>query len=393
MFLQWAANQNTAARLLQGHPEALTALIEGYWRNCAIAGSVDDAWPQPKIDRTLNEYGWQAPVVPPAPVVVPLAPVPEHLIYAYLIEQTGINRIFQEASRLYASGKDLPPQGAQSQRFWRATESLFFSDPPPTTIGNTARRPRSDEESQRMSLYKSVLGFDLTNTGEVAPTNLRPTPVESKVNLITTFETLIHEVWLGIVNATNTSGPNDTDDAKIAYAAQSMEHEMRTLQQRGELAREEFRAVTVMSWLHLAVSFDSLVVRDFRATASSDAERLAMIARQVGMTAHPKSKALFDIARPFSCLLRGIERGFFSHTRGARLLYRDRYWQGVARDVIGLYPEALGKVVKAIPVEITKPAGTVQRLPAPPRQVYPIMAPDIVKAAVEACRGALVSNV
>jgi hypothetical protein len=369
MFLLCAANQNTAERLLQGHPEALTALIEGYWRNCAIAGLADDAWPQLKIVRTLREYGWQAADVPPAPVV------PEHLIYAYLIEKTGINRIFQEASRLYASGEDLPPQGAQSQRFWRATESLFFSDPLPTTIGSTARRARSDEESQRMSLYKSVLGFDLTNTGEVAPTNLRlvaptnlrPTPVESKVNLITTFETLIHEVWLGIVNATNTSGPNDTDDAKIAYAAQSMEDEMRTLRQHGELAREEFRAVTVMSWLHLAISFDSSVVRDFRAAASSDAERLSTIARQVGMTAHPKSKALFNIALPFSILLRGIERGFFSDTRGARLLYRDPFWQEVARDVIGLYPEAMGKVVKAIPVEITKPAGTVQRLPAPPR--------------------------
>jgi hypothetical protein len=385
MFLQCAADQNAAERLLQDHPEALTALIESYWRNCAIAGSAVDAWPQPKIDRTLRDYGWQA--------AVPPAPVREHLIYAYLIEKTGINRIFQEASKLYASGEQLPPHGAQSQRFWRATESLFFSDPPPTTIGNTARRARSDEESQRMSLYKSVLGFELTNTGEVAPTNLRLTPLESKVNQITTFETLLHEVWLGIVNATNTSGPNDTDDAKIAYAAQSMQDEMDTLQRHGELAREEFRAVTVMSWLHLAINFNTWVVRDFRATASSAPERLSLMARQVGMTAHPKSKALFNIALPFSLLLRGIELGFFSYTLGARLLYRDPFWQGVARDIIGLYPEAMGKDVKASPVEITKPAGTVQRLPAPPRQVYPIMAPDIVKAAVEACRGALVSNV
>jgi hypothetical protein len=380
MFLQCAADQNhrleenTAERLLQGHPLLLTALIESYWhnsaresywRNTARGGSPSDAWPQLMIDSVLLDFDWQVAVAP--------APLWEHLIYAYLIEKTGINRIFQEASKLYASGEQLPPRGAQSQRFWRATESLFFSDPPPTTIGNMARTAGSDEESQRMSLYKSVLGFDLTDAGEVAPTNRRLTLVESKVNLITTFETLLQEVWLGIVNVGNTSGPNDTDDEKIAYAAQCMHDEMCTLQQHGEFAREEFRAVTVTSWLSLAISFDSWVVRDFRATACSPADRLCMIARQVGMTAHPKSKALFSIARPFSLLLRGIERGVFSNTWGARLLYRDPFWQEVARVVIGLYPEAMGKDVKASPVEITKPAGTVQRLPAPPRPVYPIM--------------------
>ena len=65
----------------------------------------------------------------------------------------------------------------------------------------------------------------------------------------------------------------------------------------GKLSREEFAAVSMMSWFHLTLDSDSAIVIDLRAQGASAEQRLFKIAQQVGVPAHGLSASYFDIAR------------------------------------------------------------------------------------------------
>ena len=124
---------------------------------------------------------------------------------------------------------------------------------------------------------------------------------------IPVFEEFGREVWRGIVNAANTSGPNDADAAAIATLASRLYDMMTTRRLNGNLSREEFRAVAIISYLWLAIQFDSPVVQDLRAEASSPDQRLMKIGDRVGIKAHSRTKPLLDLAGPFSILMQQIE--------------------------------------------------------------------------------------
>ena len=70
----------------------------------------------------------------------------------------------------------------------------------------------------------------------------------------------------------------------------------------GNLSREEFTAVAMMSWFHLTVDSDSAVVVDLRAQATSAEQRLFKIAQLVGVPAHGLSGSYFDIAESISAI-------------------------------------------------------------------------------------------
>ena len=103
-------------------------------------------------------------------------------------------------------------------------------------------------------------------------------------------------LWRGIVNARNTSGANDTDSTVIATLARRLYDMMATRRINGNLSREEFRAVSVISFLNLAVQYDSPAVVDLKASASSPEMRLQKIGERVHMNCHVKSKPFFDLA-------------------------------------------------------------------------------------------------
>jgi hypothetical protein len=75
----------------------------------------------------------------------------DHLVYAYLIENTRIFDIFYKVMEAYQSGEQLATPSRASEQFWRITENLIYSDPLPTTIWNLTSRARPDETSLRMS--------------------------------------------------------------------------------------------------------------------------------------------------------------------------------------------------------------------------------------------------
>jgi len=199
-------------------------------------------------------------------------------------------------------------------------------------------------------------------------------PTASNRDFIPTFEAFGSEVWRGIANAKNTSGMNETDPTNIATLARRIYDMMLTRRMNGNLCREEFRAVAVISFMHLAVLFDSPAVQDLKATASSPEMRLQKMAERVGLTAHPKSKPLFDLAGPFSILMQSIETGSFNTPTGAKALYSQvtpNFPARNAEDVIDQYTLATGHDLKALAVSQVPKAAT-SRLPAPARPASPI---------------------
>src|SRR5262249_9758270 len=157
--------------------------------------------------------------------------------------------------------------------------------------------------------YWRAFGLDLSHVDEIADTHRYEKPAAANVNFIPTLETLMGEVWCGITNARNFAGANETDNEAIPRSARQLYDMLTTLRLHGNIACEEFRAVALMSWLHLAVMFNSPVVVDLRAEASSPELRLAKIGERVGIKAHPESQALFLLAQPTSFLMIAIEQG------------------------------------------------------------------------------------
>jgi hypothetical protein len=145
---------------------------------------------------------------------------------------------------------------------------------------------------------------------------------------------------------------------------------MATRRLNGNLSREEFRAVTLMSWLHLAVMYDSAFVQWLSASGSSPEQRLQKIAERVGMSAHSKSKALFDLAQPFSFLLQSIETNFYNSIANVPWLYTPgQPIERIAEVVIDQYYLATGRDLKATQVAVTQRAANARE--QPPRRTSP----------------------
>jgi hypothetical protein len=296
----------------------------------------------------------------------------DHLIYAYVVENTRIYEIFRRALDKYIHGGELETPSQASQLFWRNLEFLFYGDATPSMVWTTSGRIRRDEQSERCSTYFWMFGIDLSHAAQLAVEHPYGKPDAANRDFIPIFEAFGREVWRGIVNAKNTSGVNDADPSVIALLAERIYDMMQTQRQYGNQSREEFRAVAIMSFLHLAVLYDSPPVVDLRAQASDPASRLQKIAERVGMTAHPKSKALFDLAWPFSFLMQAIETGKFNLPANTPLLYQQppTFLSQNAEYVIDNYSLATGRDLKSLPVHLVEHAKTAA-LAAPKHQAPP----------------------
>ena len=137
------------------------------------------------------------------------------------------------------------------------------------------------------------------------------------------------------------------------------------------LAREEFAAVAAMSWLHLILDSNNLVIADLRASAASPEERLRRIGERVGIPSHAHSHSYFILAPLVSRLLIMIENGFFSTNARASTLFlpappnvnlrRDRLMT-----IIEQWSRATGRAIKASPVSATPTLGMTTQVAARP---------------------------
>ena len=153
-----------------------------------------------------------------------------------------------------------------------------------------------------------------------------------------TFEELLREVWIGIVNLNNSSGARAIDDAKIANLTSRLHDMLITRRQNGNLSREEFAFVSTMAWFHLTLQFDSPIVMSLRAEADGPENRLFKIAERVGLPAHGLARHFFEIADPISRLLIEIEAGTYNSNN--------------LGNVPALYTDPLGGSANPIPGEM-----------------------------------------
>ncbi|WP_210481596.1 hypothetical protein [Naasia sp. SYSU D00948] len=306
-----------------------------------------------------------------------------HLIYAYLIESTGAFEIFAEIVRRLVVGETLGQLRPESVKWMRTTEELFFRDPPLYSIAGVRSELRPVERVNRRNAYWRMFGFDLPHpvpprwgAGDAA---LWKSDLGGGVNsdFRAKWTELLRQVWIGLENFNNGSGPNPTDPAFISSLCEALRDMMRDRRRGGLLAREEFVYVTTMSWFHLTLQTNTPIVADLKAEASSPAERLTGIAERVGMRPAQRSRELFELAEPMSSLLRAIERGLFDTANAAATLFDPNTALGEdMRDLINQWQSATGERIKERP---TGTAVAVDRQPLrlptpgePPRPAAPV---------------------
>jgi hypothetical protein len=377
---------NGARDLVQFHPADLTAVLELAWEKRSNRQNLDLGHPFRRSDFLSFGATWfgsklltgAAPTPPMLPKDQPnLNPIIDaigracpvlwdHLIYAYMIENTRIYEIFRRVVHEFLHGEKLGVPGtvlgtagvletAESQRWLRTTEELFYRDPPPFFITAVTSHVRKDINATGRNAYQRMFGMDLNHGMD----DNKPYPYvkaeAANKEFVSTFEEFLREVWIGIENVNNTSGAKPTDDAKLANLAERLHDMLRTRREAGNLSREEFVFVSWMSWFHLTVDppdrSDLPIIQDLRAQAASPEERLFKIAQRVGLPAHGLSKSYFDIADSISRILIEIETGIFNTPAAVPALYTSTKEGGdpeeAMRTIIEYWSRITGREMKA----------------------------------------------
>ena len=96
----------------------------------------------------------------------------DHLIYAYMIENTRIYEIFRRVLYEFLYGEKLGVPLPDAQDWLRNTEELFYRDPPPFFITTITSDIRADLRASRRNAYQRMFGMDLnhgTDDGQPYP--------------------------------------------------------------------------------------------------------------------------------------------------------------------------------------------------------------------------------
>lgn len=277
----------------------------------------------------------------------------DHLIYAYMIENTRIYEIFRRVLHEYLYGEKLGIANAAAQHWLRNTEELFYRDQPAFSIANVAGHLRLDTGAYRRSIYWRMFGMDLnhgTDDGKPYPYIKADT---YNNEFVTVFEEFLREVWVAISNIGNTSGSNPTDRSKIENLAQNLQNMLMSRRVNGNLSREEFSYVSMMSWFHLTLQENFPIIQSLQAEASSPEQRLFKIAQRVGLPAQSLSKSYFDISDPISRILLLIESGGLNTLPSAPSAAFDPSVQSALNTIITHYSIVSGRNMKALKVATT----------------------------------------
>jgi hypothetical protein len=353
------------------HPMQLARLLEETWSNRAGANLL----PAPtglEIPGALIPQERTSGVVPPPGVGI----VWDHLMYAYMIENTRVYEIFRRVLEEYAYGERLGVPSDATQRWLRTTEQLFYAPPAPYQVFTLTSAIRPDSRALRRNAYFRMFGMDLNHGTDDNRPYPYPRPAAANLEFAPTLESLLRETWRGIENVRNQVGPSPTDDALLANLARRLFDMLTVRRLNGNLSREELLHVATMSWFHLSVSFDeSPIVEDLEAQASSSEERLLKIGERVGLPAHSRSGAYFRLADNLSLILRAIELAQFNTDATAGALYTPSppALNSVVYDamlaIIRDWSIASGRDMKARPVSAQSPP--------PPQPMRPMPRPII----------------
>jgi hypothetical protein len=347
-----------------------------------LARFLDETW----INRNLQVFPVPSllevpPVLRPQEAISGVTPAPtseviwDHLIYAYMVENTRAYEIFRRVLEEYLFGERLGTPTDETHRWLRATEQLFYSHGEPYRINTLTSTIRSDQRATRMNAYQRMFGMDLNHGTDDNRPYPYPRATAANTEFVATWEEFLREVWRGIENFSNSSGAKPTDDATIANLARTLNDMLSVRRLDGNLTRDELQHVSTMSWFHLSLSFDSPVVSDLEAQGNSAEERLLKVGQRVGLPAHSRSGAYFRLADNMSPILRATEAAQFNTLDGAQALYSPPpapppppqlpIIRDVMTDIIRDWSLASGRDMKARRVSVTAPR------PTPIRPVMP----------------------
>ena len=286
----------------------------------------------------------------------------DHLAYAYVLESTRVVQIFKRIVREFRAGEGLGIPSLETQRWLDATEALLFGAANPFAAWLSTSSVRQDPEAVRRNAYWRLFGLDLSFGADDNGAPLFDKAKAANTGFNRLFEELLFELWQAISNERNTSGVNQGDQDRIFRLAEELRYVLTSRRQNEMLRREELSAVTALGWAELTLSFDSPVVRDMGAQASSPGDRLRLMGDKVGLPAHSRSDAFFSMSSEISMLLRVIEAGIVQDATTAWILYAtpdpqrggSRPIGPESRRVITEWAAATGKNLKerATPLEV-----------------------------------------
>lgn len=359
------ANADAAGRAILGlHPLELSRFLEEAWAfittNVPTRVPVNLSVPQRLLPGA----------VPGLPVLGPPI-LAEHLVYAYHVEQTRVVDIFRRVLIGYARGEEYDVPSLETHRWLRTTEALFFRDLPSTDIGALTSWLRPSMAMSRRNAYYRLLGMEINHPTDEAPGQELHKPTASNREFSLTLEELLREVWRGIENQSNSSGPKPTDDDALATLSRALNAMLMTRRRNGNLVREEFFYVAMMSWFHMTIELDSPVIVDLKAQASSEDERLRKLGERVGIPASARTDSHLKLALVMSQFLIQIEMGSYTSPTSARMLYTDPLITSMMQEIITHYSIATGRDMKAgkvatSPRGLERPTPVSRPLPAPP---------------------------
>lgn len=357
-----------ATELFKRHPVEIVAYMEAYWnKRRRPLTPAPPTPPPPPVGHPEHRSDEESLSSARLPVQnneflfgfdpVKLAPVPQqflnwdHLIYAYMIENTRVYEIFRRVVHEYRHGEKLGTPSEGTQNWLRITEELFYSDSIPLLITNVSSHIRSDLRASRRNAYQRMFGMDLNHGSDDG----KPYPYikaeAANSEFVATFEEFLREVWVGITYIRASASSNPTDDSKIANLAKRLHDMLLSRRQGGNLSREEFAFVSMMSWFHLTLELpNSPILASLRATSVGVENILFHIAQQVGLPAHGLSKSFFDIADPISRLLTQIETGMYNEASAVKALYDPAFTGNLEADmrtIINHWTAITGRDVKA----------------------------------------------
>jgi len=375
------ANPVSAETVLTSRPSELSEFLEACWllRDAAqFAGLPPAPVPPPGLQIPANALDDVAlrtmarPVPLDAPPAVPIPPAPAagapppgavwpHLSYALMLEQTRMVVIFRRILEMYITGV-LPVVSWQTRNWLRATEELFFASPRLPSVYSLESHLRMDSGARRRNSYFRLLGIDLSHGTDDGRPYPYVKPEAANRDFAAVFEVLLGEVWRAYTNRNNGIGPDTTDDLSTADLLRRLNEMLTGRRLQGALAREEFEAVALMSWLDLTLNFNTAIIGDLAAQGSSAPERLMRIAQRASVAPHARTDSYFQMAIPLSTILRGIESGAITGIPGAQSLYLGLN-QADMLTLITHWSIAAGRNIKDPAVRVS-PGGAV--LPAAP---------------------------
>ncbi|MFC4066646.1 hypothetical protein [Actinoplanes subglobosus] len=281
----------------------------------------------------------------------------DHLIYAYMIENTRIYEIVKRILSEIRHGERLGiPQKPATYQWLETTEELFYKDASPFLFASQVSRIRPEIQTTRCIDYTLMFGMGLNHGRDDGPYPFVK-PDAANHAFVPTLEEFLRLVWIGIENNANTTGAKPTDDAGIADLARRL-HDMLVTRRgplRLKLAREEFDHVATMSWLHLTLLTTDSILDDLQIVASSPEERLRAMGDRVGLPAHSHSHSYFILAPAMSELLWLIESGVIN-SNNVPLLFGGGLGS-LLKVIITHWSRVTGRDLKAPSMALTQRSG------------------------------------